>query len=65
MKTYRATDIVYDTDGSDVDLPSEMEVELEDDVDPSLELADAVSDRTGWLVESLSFEEVLQNRPGM
>ncbi len=54
---YRAYDIDYDTDGEDVDLPNEMVLELDDEADPSLELADLVSDRTGFCVRTFKFEE--------
>lgn len=57
-KLYRAYDIVYDTDGEVIDLPRELLIEVSeiDDFDPSLGLADKISDITGWLVESYSFE---------
>jgi hypothetical protein len=59
MTTYRVTNIDYDTDGEDVDgLPTELDVDLEDDADPSLELADAISDKTGWCVNTFSFDVV-------
>ncbi len=54
---YRVHEIEYDTDGEQVDLPSELVLELGDDADPSLELADAVSDRTGFCVKAFQFEE--------
>ena len=40
--------IVYETDGNDVQLPTSMVVECED----AFEIADAISDETGWLVRS-------------
>lgn len=40
--------IVYETDGVDVQLPTSMVVECED----AFEIADAISDETGWLVKS-------------
>ena len=58
MKTYRAYNIDWETDGENVDLPHEIIIELENDQDPSLEGADALSDQTGWLVNSFQFEEV-------
>jgi hypothetical protein len=48
--TKKAVNIVYDTDGEEVSLPSEME--LPDDADEET-AADYVSDKTGWLVKSL------------
>ncbi len=53
---YRVFDISYDTDGVEVDLPEELHLELEDDLDPSLELADAISHETGWCVNGFQFE---------
>lgn len=55
---YRVYDIDYDTDGEEVDLPAELEVELEQGADPSLELADEISDRTGFCVRAFKFDEV-------
>jgi predicted Abi (CAAX) family protease len=55
---YRVFDIDYDTDGETVELPQELTLELDDDADPSLELADAISDKTGWLVNGFQFEVV-------
>ena len=49
----KVKDIVYDTDGYEVNLPTSMvcEVESED------EIADYISDKTGWLVESFRFDD--------
>ena len=59
MKTYKAFNIDYETDGENVDLPEELFFEIDDeDFDPAYELADLISDRTGWLVNGFSFEEV-------
>ena len=52
---YKAFDIAYDTDGENVDLPKEMTLDLEDGAEPSLELADLISDRTGFCVEAFRF----------
>ena len=49
---YKVFGIVYDTDGEKIDLPTEMVVECED----SMEIADAISDKTGWLVETFQYE---------
>lgn len=53
---YKVTGIVYETDGPlDYDLPTTMIVEAEDE-----DLAvDAVSDETGFLVESVESIEIL------
>lgn len=47
----KVTDIEWEIDGEDVDLPTEVEVDddLLDD-----EIADYLSDTYGWLVESFS-----------
>jgi hypothetical protein len=46
--------IVYDTDGENVDLPSEMTIELpiDESVDISDFISDYISNKTGFLVES-------------
>lgn len=50
---YKVTNIVYSTDGVKVDLPTEMVVECEGED----RIADAISDKTGWLVESFRIEK--------
>lgn len=47
----KVTDIIWETDGEVVDLPSEVEVD-DDMLDD--EVADYLSDTYGWLVESFS-----------
>ena len=47
----KVTDIIWETDGEVVDLPSEVEVD-DDMLDD--EIADYLSDTYGWLVESFS-----------
>jgi hypothetical protein len=68
MKTMKikVTDIVYPTDGQrwglndEWQLPSEMTLFIEGDVDIedeiTEEIADAISDKTGWLVESYNYD---------
>jgi hypothetical protein len=66
MVTYKCTEIQYDTDGEDVDLPTEIQIELserevsDDDDDANIEelLAAAISDETGWCVESFRWNLV-------
>jgi hypothetical protein len=56
----KVTNIVYDTDIDDdssqfvlnSDLPSEMIVEVDGIIDVESEIADAISDRTGWCMLS-------------
>ena len=60
----KVTDIVYDTDIDDdsttfvlnSDLPSEMIVEVDGIIDVESEIADAISDRTGWCVQGFNYE---------
>ena len=59
MKRYRVYDINYDTDGHKVKLPQELFFDVDDpDFDPSYDLADKISNETGWCVNSFQFEEV-------
>ena len=51
---FRATDIEWDTDGEDVDLPSVDIVEA----DSADEVADALSDKHGFCIESLRVEKI-------
>ena len=50
MSKFLATGIQYETDGYEVDLPSTLVVECEDE---DL-VVDTISDMTGWLVESVA-----------
>ena len=53
----KVTNIVYDTgDESDLDLPTEMIVNVDGVIDIESEIADAISDSTCWCVESYSYE---------
>jgi len=53
----KVTDIVYDTDGeSDLDLPNGMIVEVDGIIDIESEVADAISDNTGWCVSGYNYE---------
>jgi len=61
----KVTGIVYDTrdicdghqwDQNELDLPSEMIVEVDGIIDVESEIADAISDRTGWCVEGFNYE---------
>ena len=61
MKTIRAIDIDYETDGAKITLPKELDFEVEDDFDPEEELADLVSDKTGWLVKSVDYLNLCGN----
>jgi hypothetical protein len=60
----KVTDIVYDIDIDDdssqfvlnSDLPSEMIVEVDGIIDVESEIADAISDKTGWCVQGFNYE---------
>lgn len=60
----KVTNIVYDTDIDDdssqfvfnSDLPSEMIVEVDGIIDVESEIADAISDLTGWCVQGYNYE---------
>jgi hypothetical protein len=60
----KVTGIVYDIDIDDdssqfvlnSDLPSEMIVEVDGIIDVESEIADAISDRTGWCVQGYNYE---------
>ena len=54
MKRFLVSGIKYETDGCKVNLPSSLVVECDDYVcAEDDEVIDAVSDITGWLVESV------------
>ena len=57
------TDIVYDTesdgviyDATELKLPTEFKIELVGDNDIQTEIADTISDKTGWCVGSFNHE---------
>jgi hypothetical protein len=60
----KVTNIVYDIDIDDdssqfvlnSDLPSEMIVDVDGIIDVESEIADAISDRTGWCVQGYNYE---------
>ena len=59
----KVTDIVYDTesdgviyDATELKLPTELEIELVGDNDIESEIADAISDKTGWCVQGYNYE---------
>lgn len=62
MKTIRFFNIDWDTDGEEVNLPKEVILEVENDVDVSLEGADLLSDKYGWCVNGFTFtDEALEH----
>ena len=57
----KVTDIVYDTGDEeiaveDLDLPTGMIVEVDGIIDIESEVADAISDKTGWCVHGYNYE---------
>ena len=49
----------YDTDGTNVGLPTELNLTANDpEFDPVEQLGDLISDETGWCVLSFDFEIV-------
>ena len=57
----KVTNIVYDTESdgivhTDLDLPSEMTLVIDGSLDVESEIADAISDKTGWCVEGYNYE---------
>ena len=57
MKVTRAYDIVWETDGEDVDLPTEVELPR-DSGDDDDAIVNYLSDEYGWLVISYERESV-------
>jgi predicted component of type VI protein secretion system len=56
---YRVFNIEYDTDGEAVDLAIELHFkDLDKDFSPENELADLISDQTGFCVFSFEYEQI-------
>ena len=58
MKVTRAYDIVWETDGEDVDLPTEVELPRDFGDDDDDAIVNYLSDEYGWLVISYERESV-------
>jgi len=41
---YTVTDIIYDTDGEDVDLPTELKINVPDELEDGYEINEFISD---------------------
>ena len=61
----KVTDIVYDTrdiwdghkwDQNELELPNEMILIVDSRLDVESEIANAISDKTGWCVEGYNYE---------
>ena len=48
--------ILYDTDGEDVELPQEFEVEVDDHEDVEEELSEVITDQTGFCHKGFDYE---------
>ena len=55
-KKAKATNIVWETDGEEIDLPTEIELPYTMDVEDESAIIDYLSDETGWLVISYDIE---------
>lgn len=56
MKKVKFSNIQWDTDGQEVDLPTEVTLEVDDDLDIAYEGADVLSDKYGWCVFGFDYE---------
>lgn len=52
----KAVDIIWETDGADVNLPTEMEIPSDVDTECEGLVADYLSDQTGFLVLAYTIE---------
>ena len=52
----KVVDIIWETDGEDVDLPTEMDIPDSIDPDDDDAITDYISDETGWLVVAYTKE---------
>lgn len=57
-KRIKFSEIEWQTDGEEVELPSSVVLEVSDDFDVEENGADLLSDKYGWLVESYLWESV-------
>jgi hypothetical protein len=52
----RFTNIDWETDGEEVNLPTELTLEVDDDVDLDEDGGDVLSDEYDWLVNGFDYE---------
>jgi len=56
----KVTNIVYDTESDgevhDIDLPKEMILNIPNDCDIEDEIANQISNKTGWCIEGFNYE---------
>ena len=55
-KYNKAIDIVWETDGEEIDLPTEVKLPDEIDVNDEYAVTDYLSDEYGWLVISYNIQ---------
>ena len=60
-KKVRFFNIDWDTDGEEVNLPTEIRIIVENGVDVENDGADILSDNYGWCVNSFSYELLPEN----
>ena len=58
MRTVNFYNIDWDTDGEEIDLPTDLVLTVDEDVEVSLEGADLLSDEYGFCVNSFNFQEL-------
>ena len=58
----KVVDIIWETDGEDVDLPTEMDIPDSIDPDDDDAITDYLSDETGWLVVAYTKENEYVNK---
>lgn len=58
MRTVNFYNIDWDTDGEEIDLPTDVILTVDEDIDVFLEGADLLSDEYGFCVNSFSFQEL-------
>ena len=58
MVKIKLTNIVWDTDGENVELPSTLTVEVEAGDGENERAVDAASDQQGWCIKSATAERV-------
>jgi hypothetical protein len=57
----KASNIIWETDGQEIELPNELQVEVEEgltDFEIENELCEKLSDITGWLVIGFDYETI-------
>lgn len=63
---FQANGIIFATDGAETELPGSMTVEIDGAAPAETHrdlVIEAITDRTGWLVESLEIEELSSEEP--